>query len=139
MRLVRLSVACLFCLGVAFAADVRDLGVPGGWRASDYDRRGYDLLNKHDYQNARRYFDAAIRTDPSAWTAYYNRATTFFHEKKWTEALKDLNSTIRLEPSFLEASFSRAGLNRQLGNYSASLRDLNPLVQLAFRLGNTAD
>lgn len=138
MRLVRLSVAFLFCLGVAFAADVRDLGVPAGWRASDYDRRGYDLLTRHDYENALRYFDAAIRTDLYAWTAYYNRATTFFQQKKWAVALKDLNSTIRLNPSFLEASFSRAGLNRQLGNYSASLRDLDALVKLAFRLGNTA-
>jgi hypothetical protein len=43
-----------------FAADVRDLGVPAGWSASDYDRHGYDLLNKHDYENALRYFDAAI-------------------------------------------------------------------------------
>jgi hypothetical protein len=67
--------ACL--ASVAFAADVRDLGVPAGWRASDYDGHGYDLLNKHDFENARRYFDAAIRTDPYMWTAYYNRAVTF--------------------------------------------------------------
>src|SRR5438132_7983795 len=86
-----------------FGADVRDLGVPVGWRASDYDRHGYDLLNKYDYENARRYFDAAIRTDPYTWTAYYNRAVTFCMQKKWTVALQDLNSTIRLKPSFFEA------------------------------------
>lgn len=67
---------------LAFGADVRDLGVPAGWRASDYDRHGYDLLNKRDYQGARRYFDAAIGTDPYMWTAYYNRATTLIQQKK---------------------------------------------------------
>src|SRR6266498_1465709 len=111
-----------------FAADVRDLGVPAGWRASDCDRHGYDLLNKHDYENARRYFDAAIRTDPYMWTAYYNRSTAFIRQKKWSAALQDLNSTIRLKPSFFEASFNRAGVNRILGNYRASLNDLNTLV-----------
>jgi tetratricopeptide (TPR) repeat protein len=110
--------------------------VPAGWRASDYDRRGYDLLNKHDYENARRYFDAAIRTDPYMWTAYYNRATTFCQQKKWATALQDLNSTIRLKPSFFQASFARAGVNSILGNYKACLTDLNTLVILGSSVGN---
>src|SRR5438046_9866164 len=48
-------VAITLAARVTFAADVRDLGVPAGWKASDYDRHGYDLLNKYDYENARRY------------------------------------------------------------------------------------
>jgi len=69
--------AITFAVCVTFAAN---LGVPADWSASDYDRHGYDLLNKHDYENARRYFDAAIRTDPYMWTAYYNRAVTFWQQ-----------------------------------------------------------
>ncbi len=122
-----------------FAADVRDLGVPAGWSASDYDRHGYDLLNKHDYENARRYFDAAIRTDPYMWTAYYNRATTFCQQKKWTAALQDLHSTIRLRPSFFAASFTRAWVNGKLGNYKASLMDLDNLVSFTVKVGNTIE
>jgi tetratricopeptide (TPR) repeat protein len=124
-------VAIASLTGGVFAADVRDLGVPAGWRASDYDKHGQELLNKHDYENARRYLDAAIRTDPYLWTAYYNRATTFCQQKKWAAALQDLNSTIRLKPSFFEASFVRVSVNSKLGNYSASLTDLNTLVRLA--------
>jgi tetratricopeptide (TPR) repeat protein len=70
--------------------------VPG-----DYDRHGYDLVNKGDYESARRYFGAAIQTDPSMWTAYYNRATTFCLQKKWAAGLQDLNATIRLKAEFL--------------------------------------
>jgi tetratricopeptide (TPR) repeat protein len=125
--------------GGTFAADVRDLGVPAGWKASDYDRHGYDLLNKHDYENARRYFDAAIRTDPSMWTTYYNRSTTFIRQKKWSAALQDLNSTLRLKPSFFEASFNRAGVNEELGNYKASLTDLDELATLTAKLHNTIE
>jgi hypothetical protein len=60
MRILFGIVTITLSASVILAADVRDLGVPAGWRASDYDRHGYDLLNKHDYENARRYFDAAV-------------------------------------------------------------------------------
>ena len=121
------------------AADVRELGVPTGWSASEYEKHGYDLLNKRDYQNARRYFDAAIRTDPNMWSAYYNRATTYGRQKKWAAALQDLNSTIRLKPSFFTATFARAEVNSQLGNYRASLTDLNRLGVLLLKVRNTLE
>ena len=128
MRALRGIVTITLLAAVTFAADVRDLGVPAGWRASDYDRHGYDLLNKHDYENARRYFDAAIRTDPYMWTASTNRAITLCQQKKWGAALQDVNSTIRLKPSYLGACFLRVGLNEKLGNYKASIADLNTLA-----------
>jgi tetratricopeptide (TPR) repeat protein len=139
MRVFAGITAVVLAACVLFAADVRDLGVPAGWRASDYDKHGYDLLNKHDYENARRYFDAAIRTDPYMWTAYYNRATTFCEQRKWAAALQDLNSTIRLKPSFLEASLARAGVNSRLGNYEAALTDLNTLTTLTANVHNTIE
>jgi hypothetical protein len=55
MRTLLGIVTITLSASVVLAADVRDLGVPADWRASDYDRHGYDLLNKHDYENARRY------------------------------------------------------------------------------------
>ena len=121
------------------AADVRDLGVPAGWSASEYEKRGYDLLNKRDYQNARRYFDAAIRTDPNMWSAYYNRATTYGRQKKWAAALQDLNSTIRLKPSFFTATLGRAEVNTQSGNYRASLTDLDRLAVLLLKVRNSLE
>jgi tetratricopeptide (TPR) repeat protein len=123
--------------GVLIAADVRDLGVPTGWSASQYEKQGYDLLNKHDYQNALRYFDAAIRTDPNMWSAYFNRATAYGMQKKWVAVLQDLNSAIRLKPSFLTATLARAALNNQLGNYRASLTDLDRLAVLLLKVRNT--
>src|SRR6266478_1773676 len=119
---VSTGVAAITLLASAiFAADVRDLGVPAGWRANDY-------------ENARRYFDAAIRTDPSMWTAYYNRATTFCQQKKWAAALQDLNSAIRLKPSFFDATYKRALVNRKLRNYKASLADLDMLITLSSKV-----
>jgi tetratricopeptide (TPR) repeat protein len=130
------GVLVMFKVHLVFAADVRDIGVPAGWSASEYDKHGYDLLNKHDYENARRYFDAAIRTDPSMWSAYYNRATTFVQQEKWSAALQDLNSTIRLKPSFFQASFMRAMVHSKTSNYSACLSDLTSLVSFASTVHN---
>ena len=48
-----LGILSIIIAGAVFCADIRDLGVPAGWSAGDYDKRGYDLLNKHDYENAR--------------------------------------------------------------------------------------
>ena len=129
MRASSVILAFAAMAGVLFAADVRDLGVPTGWSASQYEKHGYDLLNKRDYQNARRYFDAAIRTDPNMWTAYYNRAMMFCQQKKWAAALQDLNSTIRLKRNFFTAALARAGVNNQLGNYKASLIELDNLLR----------
>jgi len=139
MRTLLGILAITFAASAAFAGDVHDLGVPAGWRASDYDTRGYQLLNKGDYQNARRYFDAAIRTDPYMWTAYYNRATTFCLQKKWGTALQDLNSTIRLKPSFFAATRARAGVNSKLGNYKASLTDLDNLITFTIKVSNSIE
>ena len=121
------------------AADVRELGVPKGWSANQYDEHGYDLLNKRDYQNARRYFDAAIQTNPNLWSAYYNRAITYGAQKKWAAALQDLNSTNRLKPSFFTASFARAAVNSQLGNYKACLSDLDRLIVFSIKVHNSLE
>lgn len=129
----------VFAARAVFGTDVRDLGVPAGWTAAEYDRHGYDSLNKHDYENARRYFDAAIRIDPSVWTAYYNRAIAFCQQKKWAAALQDLNSTIRLKPSFFDATYKRSLVHRKLGNYKGSLADLDMLITLSTKVHNTLE
>jgi Tetratricopeptide repeat len=139
MRALRGIVTITLSISVIFAADVRDLGVPAGWSASDYDKCGYGLLNKRDYDHARRYFDAAIRTDPSMWTAYYNRAATFWQQKKWAAALQDLNATIRLKSSFFDASYKRAWVNSELSNYKATLADLDNLVTFTVKVSNTIE
>jgi tetratricopeptide (TPR) repeat protein len=139
MRVLLGILLIAFAKDALFAADVHDLGVPAGWPANQYDKHGYDLLNKGDYENARRYFDAAIRSDPYMWTAYYNRATTLCRQEKWAAALPDLNSTIRLKPGFFTATRTRAAVHRKLGNYKASLADLDNLLRLSIKVTNSLE
>ena len=120
----------------AAASNSTNSGVPPGWSALQYDNYGNDLLNKHKYAESRRYFDAAIRIEPSRWTAYYNRAVAFRMEKNWNAAIKDLNETVRLQPAFFTASWERAIIYQITGNYSAALRDLDALTKVTFQTTN---
>ena len=95
MRAVPLGIAILFVVP-QFTLSAADPGVPAGWSALQYDNYGNDLLNKQKYAESRKYFDAAIRIEPSRWTAYYNRAVAFRMERNWKAAINDLNQTIRL-------------------------------------------
>jgi tetratricopeptide (TPR) repeat protein len=117
--------------------DVSDLGVPAGWSANDYNNRGNDLDSKGHYNEAIKYYDAALRTAPNEFVGHYNRASTYIKLRNWNAALQDLNSTIRLQPAFFEASWVRSGVYLTLGNYQASLKDLNALARETVRVGNS--
>ena len=137
MRIVPLILAILLVSIRSFAAvDVHDLGVPNGWSAQEYDDYGNDLLNKKKYAESRKYFAAAIRLEPTRWTAFYNRATAFRMEKNWKAAIGDLNETIRLEPAFFRASWDRAATYESMGNYAAALRDLDTLQKMTYQTSN---
>ena len=116
------------------AAKVSDPGVPPGLTAAQYDNAGNDLLNKGQYEAAKRYLDAAIRLQPDLWTAYYNRAMTFVMLKNDKAALQDLNTTIRLQPAFFEASWTRSLVFKKMGNYEADLKDLDLLAKLTVQV-----
>jgi len=135
VRAVPLGIAILFVVP-QFTLSAADPGVPAGWSALQYDNYGNDLLNKQKYAESRKYFDAAIRIEPSRWTAYYNRAVAFRMERNWKAAINDLNQTIRLQPAFFMASWERAIIYQTLGNYSAALKDLNALAKVTFQTGN---
>jgi len=135
VRVVPLGLAILF-IASQFSLSATETGVPAGWSALQYDNYGNDLLNKHQYAQSRKYFDAAIRIEPSRWTAYYNRAVAFRMERNWKAAINDLNETIRLQPAFFMASWERAIIYQTTGNYTAALKDLNALTKVTFQTGN---
>jgi tetratricopeptide (TPR) repeat protein len=116
--------------------NVRDPSLVHGGKASYYDSYGFNLVEKGDYEGAKRCFTEAIRIDPYRWSAYYNRSLMYARQKNWAAALQDLNSTIHNKPSFFPASFARARINERLGNYNDSLRDLDIMVNLSARVGN---
>src|SRR5437588_4646695 len=142
MRHVSPFIALLFLIDPSplfSATDANKSGVPTGWSARQYDNYGNDLLNKHQFALSRKYFDAAIRLEPTRWTAYFNRATAFGCEGNWSAALKDLNETIRLQPAFFMGSWMRVFTYRKMGNYAAALKDLDALIKVAYQVQNAGE
>jgi tetratricopeptide (TPR) repeat protein len=125
-----------FCL---FATEPRNSDVPSGWSAPQYDNYGNDLLNKHQFAKARKYFDAAIRLEPTRWSAYYNRALSFACERNWSAAIKDYSETIRLQPAFFLASWMRSNAYISSGNYAAALKDLDTLAKVSYQVQNAGE
>lgn len=138
MQFVPLAFSILLCAPVLSlaAANPGNSGVPAGWSALDYDNYGNDLLNKHKYAESRKYFDAAIRIEPSRWTAYYNRAVSFRMEKNWKAAINDLNETVRLQPAFFEATWDRGACYQAIGDYASALRDFKSLEKVTYQTVN---
>jgi tetratricopeptide (TPR) repeat protein len=134
--LLILSILLCSCVLSLAASTANNAGVPGGWSALQYDNYGNDLLNKQKYAESRKYFDAALRIEPTRWTAYYNRATAFRLEKNWKAAINDLNQTIRLQPAFFQASWDRALTYEAMGDYTDAIKDLNALAKVTYQVGN---
>ena len=128
MRIIPLALSTLVSGVISLTA----ADVPNGLTAMQYDNKGSDLLNKHQYAEARKYFDAAIRVDPKLWTAHYNRAMTYQMEENWQPCLKELDATLQLKPDFVEGRFIRSIVYRRVGDWAGSLKDLNILVKTAF-------
>ena len=142
MRYVPPFIALLFLIDPSLlfsATDANKSGLPTGWSAPQYDNYGNDLLNKHQFALSRKYFDAAIRLEPTRWTAYFNRAMAFGCEGNWSAALKDLNETIRLQPAFFMGSWMRVYTYRRMGNYAAALKDLDALTKVSYQVQNAGE
>ena len=92
--------------------------------------RGIIKFTAGDKVAARAHYDAAIKLDPKAWQAYYDRAVLSMIEKKWAPALSDLNESIRLNPKYLHAAVMRSEINAHLGNYDAALSELDHLSKI---------
>jgi tetratricopeptide (TPR) repeat protein len=119
----------LLILPCAFAKTIH---VTAGWNptAAGYVTRGSQLMEKGDYENARRNFDAAIHAEPDLWVAYYDRASLSATQEKWALARQDIDTAIRLKPTFLLSTLLRVKVNLGARSYNAALADLNRLVEL---------
>jgi tetratricopeptide (TPR) repeat protein len=88
-----------------------------------------EAIERGDYVNARKYYDAAVEADPGAYLIVYLRARYFRETKQWQLALRDLNTSLQLKPTFTEAYLMRAAIHDRLGNYREALIHYDALVK----------
>src|SRR5436305_14910275 len=90
-------------------------------------------MDRGDFVNARIQFDEPIRSDPTMWPAYYNRAVLDVKEKKLQQGIQDATLALRGKTSFNRSAVLRSQINIRLHNYDAAAHDLDPVVGLGSR------
>jgi len=66
-------------------------------------RRGNDLYNTGEYEEALKYYDKAIKKSPDYANAWYNRGIALYCLGKYEEALKCYDKAIELDPNDTQA------------------------------------
>ena len=70
--------------------------------------QGYFDFNKGKYEDAIKYFENAIKSDPEAAIIYYNLGSTYLKMKEYTKAVNYLQKAVKLDPEFKEAHYNLA-------------------------------
>ena len=89
-----------------------------------------DQLKKGDVEGARRNVDAALRSDPTLWPAFYTRAKVFIRQHKYELAIQDCNEALRQNRAFIEAALLRASANASLGRYSDAMKEIDHVISI---------
>lgn len=98
--------------------------------ADYYYRVGEVQLEKHQWNEARQFFDACLRENPLYADAYYSRAMIHEHFDSLDRALTDYNIYLEFRPDHHEALFSRAQLRMRLDQNELAKGDLLQLLSL---------
>ena len=87
---------------------------------------------RREFEHAVRYFDRALRLDPTFHRVRLERGVLLFRELNRTEeALADFDAILAEDESFAPALFNRAMLHQQNGRFQLALDDLNAYLQAA--------
>ena len=70
--------------------------------------QGYFDFNKGKYDDAIKYFENAIKSDPQAAVIHYNLGSTYLKMKEYTKAVNYLQKAVKFDPEFKEAHYNLA-------------------------------
>lgn len=90
---------------------------------SIYNELGYFEQNEGLTSNALKNFTKAINLCPDSSKYLMSRGVSFFENKEYQSALKDLNYYIQRNPKDLNGYYWRAKVNYQLNNFEAACKD----------------
>jgi tetratricopeptide (TPR) repeat protein len=108
----------------------------GGAYVGRYQRAGQLLTagnaasRKADLTGARAFYEAAIRSEPTFWPAYYTRGWVFLRQRQWNLAIQDANTVLHQDSTVVEAELLRAESDKGLANYAGYLHDLDAVIRL---------
>jgi tetratricopeptide (TPR) repeat protein len=133
----RCSLVVLLLVAAAFSRPLqgRDVSLsvdfaPAAVAASN---KANELAKKGDLDGAIRYYDVAVKLDPTMYVAIYWRGDLYTRQHKWERAITDFSSALVACPSFILAAIGRADANGHLGRYDRALAELNQVISVRLR------
>src|SRR5688572_29847968 len=87
--------------------------------------QGNSMVEKRNYQEAKRYFSEAVKLDSCFADAWNNLGTVYYNEGNYSEALASFDRALECHPDFYDVYINRANTYYELNNQAFALRDLD--------------
>ena len=106
--------------------------VPGCGRkkANDHFIKGTTYLERKQYEDARREYEAALQAYPKHYQSYYGLGVVEMTQGNYQKALERFNKAIELKRDFSSPYYQKARAYAMLGNANAALDALKRAIQL---------
>lgn len=95
-----------------------------------YITRGNERIQQSEFEDAREYFDEAVRLEPTSAAAYRGRATAWQYLREYANALSDYNDAIRLDPADAKTFLSRGTVRHWKGDLEGAIADYSEALRL---------
>jgi tetratricopeptide (TPR) repeat protein len=99
-------------------------------QADEAAQRGWEHLDRKEYDAAITDFDEAIRLNPNFATAYNNRGFAYARKGNLEQALTDYNEAIRLDPNQANFYSNRGDAYRAKGEDRQAIADYDAALKL---------
>ncbi|KAK9476486.1 hypothetical protein V1514DRAFT_336747 [Lipomyces japonicus] len=91
--------------------------------ASDYLAKADSLLSQGQFQDAIKYYDNAVKSEPDNYLSIFKRGATYLSLGRLQPALADFDRVLDLKPELDAARMQRARLRLKLGQWQGAKDD----------------
>ncbi|MBN1533577.1 MAG: tetratricopeptide repeat protein [Spirochaetes bacterium] len=96
--------------------------------AGYYYRKGVELDDRKEYDEAMQYYDRAVASDPAYVRAYNDRGVIRKNRKAYEEAVADFDKAIELDATFAKAYINRGNCHMAQRRYDRAIEDYDRAI-----------
>jgi tetratricopeptide (TPR) repeat protein len=112
------------------AANERDSKQKAARSARAFYERAIRFHKRNRLQDAKRFYQEALRLDPDYVDALNNLGVIYIRDKDYTSAQRSFERAVRLKPGYVDAHYNLACLHAIKGEVNQSLAHLKKAVSL---------